>query len=332
MNILYIGPYRQKDVNGLTSIQILSHLIQRGRHKIKCAPVYFDTTRIDNEIPDNILDAEKHSLDHYDVIVQYAHTDQLMKIDKISKNIAIPIISCSRIKDSELEQLYRFDSVLVDTKLAYNKLVRNHTLRNKVHTFNYDISSLDQKIAKSTYNIGVLQYATKVYFIGNYAKNITNIANLCKSFVANINSQEYTLLLYLSGLDFSTKNNLDNLIKQLYINNNLQYTINRILIIPIEYTLTHLVRAHNTGDIFIDLQDDNSNSFNVKLAKYFNKTVVQYGVENLAFQFDRNNSSSLYGFEGVSEHHINSSLHNIVQGTNSYGGLPFKQKDLVELL
>lgn len=332
MNILYIGPYRQQDVNGLTSMQILSHLIKNKLHKVKCAPIYLDPISIESEIPDNILNAEKRSLDNYDIVVQYAHMDQLVKIDKISKNIAMPIISCNNIKESELEQLQRFDSILVDTKLAYNRLVRHHKLRNKVHTFSYEISSLDKQITKSTYNIGVLQYTTKMYFIGNYSKNITNIINLCKAFVTNIKSKEYSLILYVYGLDFSTKNNLENLIKQLYINNNLQYTINRILVVPIEYTLTHLVRAHNTGDIFVDLQDDNSNSFNVKIAKYFNKTIVQYKVEDLAFQFDRNNSTSLYGFEGVSEYHINSSMKNIIHGTNSYDELPFKQKDLIELL
>lgn len=332
MNILYIGPYRQKDVNGLTSLQVLSYLYSSNKHLVKSAPIYFDTSVSRDDVPETIIKSEQQSFDHYDTIIQYAHPDQLVKIDKISKNIAIPIISCNNIKETELEQLQRFDSILVDTKLSYNKLSRYNKIRNKLYTFNYKMSSLDQTIQKSTYDIGVLQHSTKMYFIGNYNKNITNITNICKAFIANIKSKEYSLVLYLSGLDFSTKHNLENLVKQLYISNNLQYTINRIIVVPIDYNLVNLVRAHNTSDIFIDLQDDASNSFNQKIAKHFHKTIIQYKSEDLVFQFDRNNISRLHGFEGVSEYHINTSIQNIIRGNNSYSELPFKQKDIIELL
>lgn len=332
MNILYIGPYRQKDINGLTSLQILSYLIEKLGPSIRSAPLYLNHSLAEKVVPDYVVDAERRIIDNYDAIIQHANLDQLIKINKIKKNIAIPIIEAGCPTSESVDNLSVFDSILVDTKLAYNKLAKYNNIRNKLYTFNYNISSMNYNIVKSTYDTGVLQHSKKIYFLGQYQKNITNIANLCKSFVNNIKSNEYSLLLFLYGLDVSSKNNLENLIKQLYLNNNLKYTINRIITIPMEFNLSNLIGAHNTGDIFIDLQDDSSNSVNTKIATILNKTIVQYEADNLIFSFDRNNQSSLRGFEGVAEHHVNTSLRHIINGSNSYVSLPFKNKDIIQLL
>lgn len=332
MNILYIGPYRNKDINGLTSMQILLYLIDKLSSRVRSAPLYFDPLSAEKLVPSTIIETEKRSLESYDTIIQHTHVDQLSKIHKISKNIAIPIVDSNGVDAKALDELSMFDSILVDTKLAYNKLAKYTVIRNKLHTFNYNISYPNDTISRSVYDIGVLQHSKKMYFIGHYQKNITNIANICKSFVSNVKSNEYTLLLFLYGLDFSAKTNLENLVKQLYINHDLKYTINRILIIPIEFNLTNLIGAHNTGDIFLDLQDDSSNSLNTKIAKALNKTIVQYGADHLIFSFDRNNKSSIYGFEGIAESHINTSFKNIMNGSNPYAELPFKHKDIAQLL
>ena len=85
MNILYIGPYRQKDAIGLTSLNILVNLLQ-SKHNVSAKPIYFNKNSI--TISDNhVLEAENKRFDHYDLVIQNVKPDQAIKINSVAKNI-----------------------------------------------------------------------------------------------------------------------------------------------------------------------------------------------------------------------------------------------------
>lgn len=50
----------------------------------------------------------------------------------------------------------------------------------------------------------------------------------------------------------------------------INFSISKIIIVPIDYTIDNLLSAHNTGDIYINLK----NSIQKELAKKFNHNII----------------------------------------------------------
>lgn len=330
MNILYIGPYRQNNIDGWTDCQILNNMLKNPKFNIRCCPIYMsDTAGTLSTISNNISEAENNRIDVFDVIIQRAKPEYLIHINKIPKNIAIPILNTSRFNDNIINNLSKFNSLLVDSKLNYNMLSIYSKLKNKIKTFDYTL--LLDNIPKNKFNIGILNFTKKIYFIGDYKKNITNIHKICQSFIANTKSKEYSLLLFLTNLDSQSKTLLDNTIKQYYITHRINYTVNRILIIPIESNTESISIAHQTGDIYLDIQDDNSNSFNCKLAGALNKSIIQYHIEDFGLEFVHNNEPNLNGYTCLSLGAINNSIKNLILGRID-AAPPFKKQDINHLI
>jgi hypothetical protein len=330
MNILYIGPYRQNDIHGWTDHQIINHLALNNKFNIRCCPIYHQMTDILDITDPNIIRAENNKITNFDVIIQRADPKYLIKINKIQKNIAIPILNPEIPDKQTLDNLSMFDSVLTDSKLAFNKLNSySSKLAKKIKNFDYNLSL--ESITKNKFNLGILNFTKKIYFIGNYKQNLTNIENICKAFIAHSKSKEYSLLLFLTNLDIQSKNNLEAMIKRYYSLHKINYTINRIIIIPIESTIENIGIAHQTGDFYLDIQDECSNTFNVKLATALGKNIIQYNIEDMYFVFDHNTVSKSSGFMELSVNAINKTIKNICGGIIPQP-MPFKKQDINQLI
>lgn len=330
MNILYIGPYRQNNVIGWTSASLLQHLLSGKKHNITCRPIYLEPGNSTTNISTSIIDAEQIVNDSYDIIIQHSDIDSLIKIHSIKKNIAIPILQDRYIDSSTITNLSTFDQILVDTKSDYQRLQQYQTIKNKVKTYDYDVAISGK--SNSTFRIGVLECAKKIYFVGKYSNNIDNIIHICKAFIHNIGMHEYVLLLFLFDLDTSKKNHIESIINKYYMLHDMRHTINRIVIAPIETALNDLFVAHQTGDIFLDLQDDHSNTLNTKIAKSLNKQIVQFDYSDIVFGFDRNGQHHKTGFTGVSEEAINIAINNCILNYRNNDPQPFKKENILNLI
>lgn len=329
MNILYLGPYRQNNINGWTSTSLLKHLLSSKKNNITCRPVYVEPSNTITEVEGIIKKSENTTYEHYDSIIQHANIDSLIKINGIEHNIAIPIINDKLMNSENLENLCNFDKILVDTKLTYNRLQQYKEIKNKVKTYDYELDI--KSSSNSSFHIGILEQSKKIYFIGKYDSNLNNIVNICKAFIHNIQSNEYVLILFLFDLDLSKKKYIESIINQYYLLHNMKYTINRTIIIPIDTKLDNMLVAHQTGNIYLDLQDDNSNSLNVKIASMLNKSIVQFNYDDMVFLFDRNNQHNTMGFTGVSEKAINREIYNCMNNNINKPQI-FKKENILNLL
>lgn len=330
MNILYIGPYRQNNLNGWTDICVLQHLINNSKHNITCRPIYIDNASPSKNIPTDIESKENTAYTHYDVIIQRASMNYLCPIKKIAKNIALPIIDNKLMDQESIETLNTFESVLVDSPLSYAKLsLGDKFKKNKLKTYSYNISINNLNIPK--FNIGLWNFAKKLYFIGDYEKNITNIYNLIRAFIKNVKHKDYSLLLFLFNLTPNQKNSLDAFIQQIYSLYNVNYSVNKIILIPIESSLSNLVSAHRTGDIYIDLQDNICNSLNTSIAKQLNNNIISFDIGDVIFSFERNQSTEIEGFIGVGDKAIDKAVESVVND-NHHENKPYKKFDLVDLI
>lgn len=332
MNILYIGPYRQKTIMGITSLVFLKNILANNKsHNITSRPIYINSSHNLNTLDDQILNSEKLRLDHYDMIIQNVDIKDSIKIPSVSKNIIVPILNESVLSTEDTDNLMQFDEILTDSKVSYNRIINSSSkLKNKTKTYDYDI--LLNSIPNNQFNIGLLNKTKKIYFIGNYTNNITNVENLCRSFIKNISHNEYSLILYLFDMTEQLKNELNNSIQKIYSDYQIKYAINRTVIIPIETTTDNILIAHQTGDVFVNLQDDNTNSLNNKLAMALKKSTVSFDIDDYQTKLMQNNK--LYkNCVAVSENAIDVKIKKVLSNNNYVENLvPFKKEHINKII
>ena len=331
MNILYIGPYRQKTIIGMTSLVFLKNILANNKsNNITSRPIYINSSHNLNTLDDQILNSEKLRLDHYDMVIQNVGIKDCIKIYSVSKNVIVPILNESVLSTEEIDRLVKFDEILTDSKVSYNRIVNSSSkLKNKTKTYDYDI--LLDSIPNNQFNIGILNKTKKIYFIGNYTNNITNIENLCRSFIKNISYNEYSLILYLLDMTEKLKNELGNSIQQIYSDYQIKYAINRTVIIPIESIINNIFIAHQTGDVFVNLQDDNTNSLNSKLAMALKKSVVSFDIDDYQTKLIQNNK--LYkNCVAVSEDAVDIKLKKVLSNNYTENLVSFKKEHINKII
>jgi len=329
MNILYIGPYRQKSIVGLTSLVILTNLLQNKKHKVSSRPIYLNKDPINPDIPQNIIQSENDQHDSYDVIIQHVDVETCVKINSVKKNIIILINNEEILSDDDIEKLLKFDTILVDNKTTYN-LYKEHypKIANKLTTYDYDLMVPSMQLAQ--FDMNPFGITKKLYFIGDYQNNINNIYSLCHAFIKHsVNcNDEYSMILYLFNIDTNIKQNIINNINQIYSSYEIKYAINRIVIAPIDCNLQNIITAHNTGSVFINIGDNNSNSLNYKIGSSLNKTILNFNDTDYIFEFTRNNRITNKKCLGISCSSIDTKINKTLNNNYTDQPQPFKKQHI----
>jgi protease II len=333
MNILYIGPYRQKSIPGLTSLFILMNLLKNTNHKVSARPIYINKEPTNEDILQNIVKAEQEQYDNYDIVIQHTTADMSRKINAIKKNIIILINNEEILSEDTIEKLAGFDSVLVDSKTTYNLYKAYYPkIANKLVTYDYDIIIPPMQVGQ--FNVNPFEISKKLYFIGDYKDNINIIYNLCHSFIKHsVNSiDEHSLILYLFNMDPNTKQNITNNINQIYSSYGIKYAINRIIIAPIECNLINIITAHNTGLVYININESNSNSLNYKICNSLNKNILNFNDTDYIFEFTRNNRISDKNCLGISCSSIDNKINKLLNNNYTEQPQPFKKQHISTLI
>lgn len=314
MNILYLGPYRQNSIYGINSLFVVQTLLN-SKNNVTCRPLYINHRHSPaNAYDDTITKAELNVSTNYDILIQHTYVENCIKINNIKKNICIPILKDNNLNKLIIEHLSEFDTILVDNRLDYHRLSQHKKIQNKVKIYDYDINI--SKAPQSPFNVGVYNAHKKLYFIGDYDENITNIHNLCRSFIVNSHlNNEAVLLLFVTNLNEPKKSALESMIQSFYNQSDISYSTNKILIIPIEFNLDNLIVAHQTGNIFVDLVDNSTNSFHTKISSILKKSIIQFEPADLELTFNRNNFANAKGFLGIKEESVNSSIQKHINST-----------------
>lgn len=289
-NTLYIGPYRQRDINGLWAHSLLINLYDNSELDLYARPIYINPESATNSISRIVADIEaktKQKDTKYNTIIQHVPLSYAQVIDSIDSNIIIPILDDQQLSDKNYNKLIEFNKIYVDNKQDYIKLTQfsNSKINKKITTISYEkyLSNTN----KTKFDMGLFNHTKKLYHISNYSQNTKAIHQIIAAYINNIKYaiiNNISLILFVLDINLSEKDMLDKFIQNCYEASGCLQAVNRIVVAPITSDINNLSIAHNTGDAYISLCDYGSDTINTKLATGLKKEVVLFEHKyNLSF-------------------------------------------------
>lgn len=269
MNILYLGPYKQLDDIGELSRLYLESLKKNSNVTAGCVYTSFDTQTI-KSYDDPFL---KHQT-KYDILIQHLPISKLVISQKFKKNIAIPIIGNELCSHRDREVLNFFDKVFVDSPYAKNHLDK---ILKKSTIFIRPTINVDQinQTKNQVFNLGIHDHMKKFYMICDYKDNIDLIHSAIVEFVHVLKRQpNISLVLFLAGMRGDASQRLESYIKKTYELARIKSSNIHIVIVDITADPKSLIISHNSGHIFLNINDNSKNSLNLWYAKTLDKKII----------------------------------------------------------
>jgi len=316
-NILYIGPYRQRDLNGIWSRALAHNIISGSSNNVQLRPLFIDSKYAIDAI-DNVLSTkEKNQIDKLDTVIQHVPLEQARPINAVQNNILIPIMSPDLIDQTETQNLSKFSTILIDNKSdavrlsqAYPFLQKN--IKNIDYTFSVTASPA------TSFNIGLFGNSnTKLYMVCNYKLNARVIYDIIVAFIANLKSKDMVLILFTLDITANEKSELEKFIQDAYKAMGINHTLSRVIIAPISSDLNNICIAHKSANTYIDAIDYGSNSINTKLASSLNNSILKI---NTDYHFNLTNHANYISYNGslkISSESINSAIKAYIVSKNT---------------
>ena len=285
MNILYIGPYRLANNSGLESTNLLYNLIELG-HKIIARPI-FDGTNLtkDKEIVSVFEDLEQNKCSEFDLLIQHLPVARITKTSKIRNNIYWPILdntALSTVEKKKCQLISENGTLLYSTKS--DKTILDACNISNLTRFNYTINSKLFPKNSSVFNFGIYNRYKKYYTITDGTMEYA-IQNLIINFITKFQNKDYCLVVFLPNTTQNILDQYQKYIKEIYTKFDINFSINKILIVPIEYDTQTLISAHNTGDVYISLKDNIQTILSSSLKKhtinYKSEPIISYEKNDL---------------------------------------------------
>lgn len=260
-NILYIGPYRQKDGWGQAAYNYLQSIIYLSKkldYNLRIAPVYFtgvvwQMMRSDaKDSLEHLYNYENNDITKFDTIIQKGLPESLCYTND-TNNIAITVLETQNLQHTKNKHiLNKFNHILVPSLVEKNTL-HDAGVKTNIHNILEPINcqEIDDFIQKEGTNLPQNKYTNyvKFYFIGEFVPR-KNIIDLVIAFSLAFKSSDKVVLFIKtsSSVEISNINNILSqrikVLKGASINDNIVF-INQNL--PRE----DLLKLHNMCDIFI---------------------------------------------------------------------------------
>lgn len=177
MNILFVGPYRQKDGWAMATRSYIKSLATRHKN-ITTRPLYLSTPD-DNFTDAQILEYESSQYDHYDIVIQKTLPHCLFYNGSYKKNIGLFELETNNLINSEcISNINRMDEIWVPSSFEQNCLIKSGVTKPiKVISQALDTEFID---SNRNYKINInpiVDNMFKFYFIGEYndRKNIRDL-------------------------------------------------------------------------------------------------------------------------------------------------------------
>lgn len=270
MNVLYIGPYRDNSIFGLTATNHIHSIINKGCD-LTIRPLFLKSTN--PNIDEHLLKFETNkfnSTDKYDAVIEYSPVEHLLPMHKISnKNYAIPIISYHDLSERQKSKKYaileRFDHILFDSEGEVSLVKKNLLSQNNIKLFDH-ISGF--------YGGNSIQYPQynnkyKFYTFVNH-ESIDNIPKIVDAFLA-IKNKINLCVLFIVIMDSDLNKKIQTQLESLENNNINKYIHNYIKILNLE---NHAINIHKSFDGLIEYKEYTNCGINSYHAKEFNKSVI----------------------------------------------------------
>lgn len=279
MNILYIGPYRQLDDNGILSKMYLQNLIASG-HNITSRPIYINLSSIESSA-NNFLVNETNLYDSYDIIIQHAPIKLLHSYSKYKKNIAIPIFDRHKnLRDYELTRLKNFDTILLDNHYDESILAKT-SLSKKIKTITCPImKDLAKDASGQKINLGIHNKSIKYYTFVDINKDADLINKILISFYTAFRcNYGKSIIVFIEGASQQQQNQLAQSIKDIKKQMKIQErkSVCDFFIFK-NFSFEEKIIIHNTCDIFLNFSNGRRSIMQEEYAKFFNNSIIN--IEN----------------------------------------------------
>jgi len=272
MNILYVGPYRQDNFYGLYSQAVIQDL--GSKHNLKLRPIFYNSSQIQRETLPNIFpQLENQTLESYDCLIQHVALQDILYTNAFKRNIVIPIID------------HEYDDGLISNK-GVDEFFLDSDCENiplpeqKVKKFELN---LDFSVDKNQiFDIGPLIATRKLYFVGDYQDNIDIILSTIRSFVYlnNFLDTDISLALFVFNISAQEIQQIKEYIKKVYGVFGYKFIVDKISITPLSMNIQNILSAHNSGNIFLNLNTHACNAINSVIATSLSKEVVDFELNN----------------------------------------------------
>jgi len=285
MNILYIGPYRLANNSGLESTNLICNLMELG-HKIMTRPVFDGTNLVkNNELVSVFEHTEQNKGSKFDLLIQHLPISRIVQTSKVKNNIYWPILDnagLSPVEKKKYELISKDGLILYNTK-SDKTILDTNTISN-LTKFNYTISNKLLSKNSSIFNFGIYNRYKKYYTITDGTMEYA-IQNLIINFITKFQNKDYCLVIFLPNTTQNLLDQYQKYIKEIYTIFNINFSINKVIIVPIDYDIETLVSAHKTGDIYISLKDNIqtilSSSLGKQITHYRSEPIISYEKNNL---------------------------------------------------
>jgi hypothetical protein len=313
MNTIYLGPYRQNDINGIWSKNILDTLIPACNNSLTARPIYLSTKHTSPKYNFTLIEqSEKNICEKYERIIQHTDPERII-VNKQLVNICIPIINNELLSNQSLDNLRACDTILVDSEINLQKL--SAILQtNNIELFGYNV---DLNYGNSNYDFGIYSHMKKLYLIADYDLN----ADLYKDLIINFtllaqNYDNICLVLFVLDGDNRVWSTIQQLIDNSYTSLGILNKLKKICMIPILSNIENIVSCHKICDIYLNINDDTRSSASSAYAKALGKPVIDH--QELSFNMTpvRNSKISTRWFDAPSSQSIAMSIHNKLTSKN----------------
>jgi hypothetical protein len=289
INILYIGPYKNTNILGHASRDIIHELSRTNNICIR--PLYIDNY-FDNNVQDIIIQnlTKKKLEGYYDIIIQHCPINLIVETFGLcNKSVVIPLFE--KIVGSDLynKKLENIDHILVDSEDYAEFLSDNYSI--KATAFSYSkLYNVDTSMSLPTYNNTIKFYS--IY--DDYDSAIFNktIEAFYQAFGDN-DDISYTYLI--NNKDRNTTSKITQEFEALKKDLGIKTNLFNVQVIMRELNLSELCSIHKYGNIFIDIEQNNFTSkIHRYIAQSYNKMIITDQLLVNDIQVDTNNRSQVF--------------------------------------
>lgn len=257
-NILFLGPYRQKDGWGQASYNYFKSIVyatQKLGYQLKTAPVYFTGQVWESlkktESPNPLLSAyENVNIDSFDTIIQQGLPESLWYVPQMN-NVCITLLETQNMQHTKNKHiLNKFNHILVSSKQEKDTLDQAGVKTSISDILiPIDCNEIDEYIMANKPLSSRYNNYVKFYFIGEFVPR-KNIVDLILAFSIAFRSTDKVALFIKTSSSIST-DYINGLLKEelaAYKNAELN---NNIVFINKRIPRNELLSLHYMCDVFV---------------------------------------------------------------------------------
>ena len=315
MGSLFVGPYRQNNINGLYSKTILQNIINSIPESkfLICRNLFVDPIIINEFDDQSIKKHENITIDSkINTLIQHVPPNAIYLSQYLDHNICIPILDNRILTDEQLYRLSLCTKVLTDSYLIYTQL---KDYLSNIYFFQYD-PIITREPIESKINLGAYHNTNKFYFMGTLQHNKDLLLDLMLSFGIFSQTHDNTsLVLLMFDANKKETDSIQNIVNSIYKQLNVNNVFVKIIYNSIPNKLETIIEYHQYCDVLLNINDNTRNSLQANYARVFGSNIINDYDLKYEKSIMRNDIINSNGFLTPTQNSILEALQNFTSGS-----------------